>query len=405
MAQMKHRILSFVMSAAAALSLMAPLTTTAYALNVNDPKPGQQTFNVRDKNSSSSEPKINIKNGSSSSKKVQIKDSGSSSSASPKINVKSSGNAGSGGRDGDTFSVAKIKEYAKEIDNVSDDFLKVIRNKSTITLSQFEDYAVKYKLPIELIQRFYDDRFVFKSGNKFQFISLDPNLSRNVYDWDNLVYKDNNEVKYVRDGASRALKGIDVSTHQGTIDWKKVKNDGVKFAMIRVGYRGYGTGKIMLDDQFKRNIKNATANGIKVGVYFYSQAITTKEAVEEAEFVLDNIKGYDIDYPVVFDIEDAPSASARTRSLTASKATQVAKAFCERIEQGGYRPMIYTYTKYFVTEINMGSLTKYDKWVAQYYKRPFFPYKFQMLQYTSKGKVDGIKGNVDMNLCFTSYPK
>ena len=147
-------------------------------------------------------------------------------------------------------------------------------------------------------------------------------------------------------------------------------------------------------------MENAINAGIQVGVYFYSQAITTKEAVEEAQFVLDYLDGYDIAYPVVFDIEGAPSASARTNKLTPQKASNIAIAFCDEIQQAGYETMVYSYTKYFVEKMDLSLLTQYNTWLAQYYEQPFFPYEFDIWQYTSTGKVNGIKGNVDMNLHF-----
>jgi GH25 family lysozyme M1 (1,4-beta-N-acetylmuramidase) len=304
---------------------------------------------------------------------------------------------------GDRFSVKALLRLAEEYDNIPEGFLESIARYDTLSLGKMEEYALEHKVPLEYIQRCFTDRFVFKAGDRFEFVSVDKSLPQNDFDWDNLVHKDSGEIRYIEGDVSRAYKGIDVSVYQGDIDWEKVKADGVHFAFIRLGYRGYGTGKLQLDEKFKQNIRGATKAGVKVGVYFYSQAISTREAREEANMVLRYIKDYDIDYPVVYDVEEAPSTSARTRGISGAQVTKNAIAFCDTIREAGYRPMIYTYSKWYVEKLDLSKLTKYDKWLAQYYKVPFFPYEFDIWQYSSKGRVNGIKGNVDMNLCFVNY--
>lgn len=317
-----------------------------------------------------------------------------------------SGSSGSGGsiihNSGASITVKSLNSVAKDY-NVSEDFLDEIAKKKSITQGALKQYAVKYQLPVQYVQRFFDDCFVFKSGTNYQYLAINDSLAKNTYDWDNIVKYDNNEWKYIVNGRSKAYKGIDVSEFQGEIDWKKVKADGVKFAFIRLGYRGYGTGKLVMDQYFHQNMKNAIAAGIDVGVYFYSQATSAAEAVEEAELVLQEIRGYDLAYPVVFDIEDAPSANARTAGMSATTATNLTRAFCDTIANAGYRPMIYTNSRWFASRLDLTKLKSYDKWLAQYYVYPFFPYKFQILQYTHQGRVNGIKGNVDLNLCFVNY--
>lgn len=301
-----------------------------------------------------------------------------------------------------SISVSNLQKGAKGNASVSDDFLMEIKGKKSISKNQFKKYAVEFQLPTTYVQKFIKDEFVFKAGNAFTYIPVNSKLAKNKYNWNNLVHKKSGEIQY-RSENLNGIKGIDVSTHQGNIDWKKVKADGVKFAIIRLGFRGYGTGKVLIDDKFHQNMKGATANGIKVGVYFYSQAISTAEAVEEAEMVLKNIKGYELDYPIVFDIEDAGAKNARTNGMSVKKATDITIAFCERIKKAGHHPMIYTNSRWFVSKLDMTRLTKYDKWLAQYYNTPFFPYQFQIWQYTGKGRVNGIRGDVDMNISFKNY--
>ena len=147
-------------------------------------------------------------------------------------------------------------------------------------------------------------------------------------------------MSYEEDGR-RARTGIDVSVHQGEIDWPAVAEDGVEFAMLRLGYRGYTEGGLFLDSQFERNIRGALDAGLEVGVYFFSQATSPEEAREEAEFVLSALEGYDLTYPVAFDWETVSSQDARTRGMGGEAITQCALAFCDRVREAGYEPAVY----------------------------------------------------------------
>ena len=203
----------------------------------------------------------------------------------------------------------------------------------------------------------------------------------------------------------QGIKGIDVSAHQGKIDWAAVKADGVQFALLRVGYRGYTEGGIHADSTFKANIEGATAVGIKVGVYFFSQAISTAEAIEEANFVLDAIEGYGLDYPVVFDWENISDPDARTTNLSKATLTAAAAAFCDTVQAAGHTPMVYF--NYYIGKYlyDLSQLTDYDFWYARYVsdKPDDIGYDFTIWQNTSSGKVPGINGNVDMNVSYVDY--
>lgn len=272
-----------------------------------------------------------------------------------------------------------------------------------IPIETFKKYALEYNVPTEFIQRFFPEHLVYPENKAFHYIPVDFSLPQNEYNWDNLVrVGEKGEVQYQVDGKPAAKKGIDVSEYQGEIDWEKVKADGVEYAIIRLGYRGYGTGKLVLDQFYERNMEEAAKYGVETGVYFFSQALSEEEAVEEARMVLENLEGRTVSYPVIIDMEDVP-ADARTSHLGMEEYTQIAIAFCEEIKKAGYTPMIYANTKWFASRLDLSKLTGYQKWFAQYYKTPFFPYEFQMLQYTYQGTVDGIKGDVDLNLCFTDY--
>lgn len=224
-------------------------------------------------------------------------------------------------------------------------------------------------------------------------------LVNHDYDWSKLVW-DGSFLSY-EDGEYTSLQGIDVSQHQEEIDWKAVKDAGVDFAMIRVGYRGYEYGLVHEDTYFEANIAGAKANGIQVGVYFYSQAITIEEAFEEADFLLNKIKKYDIDLPVVFDMEESDTGeNGRILSLSRSEKTEIAVAFLHRIANAGYTPMIYNSSLLYAELFEIEYLQEFEIWVADYSNAPRYPYLFSIWQYTSDGSVDGIEGRTDMNIMF-----
>lgn len=196
------------------------------------------------------------------------------------------------------------------------------------------------------------------------------------------------------------IPGVDVSYYQGEIDWEKVKESGIEFAMIRLGYRGYGEeGKLVEDKLAFRNIEGALDAGLQVGIYFFSQAITVEEAVEEAEFVLERIEKYHITMPVVYDWEYI-SAEARTANMDRRTLTDCYMAFCDKITEAGYTPMAYFNTYQSRQLMNLYELEDYPFWLALYSDRMTYPYRVEMWQYTDSGRVPGIESPVDINLFF-----
>ncbi|MBR4669550.1 MAG: glycoside hydrolase family 25 protein [Butyrivibrio sp.] len=190
-------------------------------------------------------------------------------------------------------------------------------------------------------------------------------------------------------------RGIDVSKWNGSIDWNKVKNEGIDFAIIRCGYRGSSAGALIEDPTFRTNMKGAQAAGIKVGVYFFTQAVNEVEAVEEASMVINLCKGYGLTYPVYLDVE---GSNGRGDSISAAQRTANIKAFCGTIQNAGYKAGVYANKTWFTSKINTSQLTNYKIWLAQYAAAPTYnATRYDMWQYTSKGKVSGISGNVDMN--------
>ncbi len=195
--------------------------------------------------------------------------------------------------------------------------------------------------------------------------------------------------------------GIDVSKWNGSIDWNAVRNSGVSYVIIRCGYRGSTTGALIEDPTFRTNIQGATKAGLKVGVYFFTQATNEIEAVEEASMVVGLIKGYNISYPVFLDVE--PSGG-RADGISTATRTAVCKAFCQTVQNSGYKAGIYANKTWLNEKIDAPSLTGYKIWLAQYAAAPSYTRtRYDMWQYSSKGSVSGISGNVDMNISYMGY--
>ena len=195
--------------------------------------------------------------------------------------------------------------------------------------------------------------------------------------------------------------GIDVSKWNGSIDWNAVKNSGVSYVIIRCGYRGSSTGALIEDPKFASNIKGAKAAGLKVGVYFFSQAVNEAEAVEEASMALNLVSGYGLEYPVFLDVE---ASNGRGDAIDAATRTAVCRAFCATIQNSGYKAGIYANKTWLTSKINAGSLTDYKIWLAQYASAPSYTTtRYDMWQYTSKGNISGISGSVDMNISYLNY--
>lgn len=208
---------------------------------------------------------------------------------------------------------------------------------------------------------------------------------------------------YSENGKAASSEGIDVSSYSGNIDWKKVKESGIDFAMIRVGGRGYGeTGEMYTDERALEYINGAKSEGIKVGAYFFSQAITTEEAVEEADYVKTVLGDIKLDYPVAYDWEIIKDDDARTDSVSANQATECARAFCDRIKELGYTPILYSPSRELYFKYDLSRLADIDIWYCEYANAPTFYYEFSMWQYSSTGTIDGIEGAVDLNICFTN---
>ncbi|MDR2545929.1 MAG: glycoside hydrolase family 25 protein [Lachnospiraceae bacterium] len=252
-----------------------------------------------------------------------------------------------------------------------------------------------------ILRAVYVNDVVVGADGRFHFFPIDENLAMHEYDTERFVLDDRGILSYQdEDGNVLSRKGIDVSRYQLDIDWEKVAADGVEFAIIRLGFRGSSEGGLFIDPYYEANIEGALANGIDVGVYFFTQALNVEEAIEEAEFVLLHIGEYDLAYPVVIDIEMIETANPRTRNMTQDEWTEVAIAFCEHIIAAGYTPMIYGNLRSFMLMLDISRLEAYERWFAFFRTPIYFPYQHSIWQYTDRGQVDGIEGPVDLNIGF-----
>lgn len=254
-----------------------------------------------------------------------------------------------------------------------------------------------------LLRSLYPNNIVYYNTDRYVFADINSNLAKNNFVKENFQMSDSGEITYSQNSTITSHKGIDVSKFQGTIDWKQVKNSGIEFAIIRVGYRSYGTGLITDDTAFESNIKGANDNQISAGVYFFTQAITTDEAIEEADYVISRIKDYTIKCPVVLDVEEILNDTYRQQNLTSDELTNIAIAFCERIKAAGYTPMIYGNLKGFLGILDLTKLESYEKWFAYYDNEPYLPYAMSIWQYSESGTVAGIPNKVDLNISFKSW--
>ena len=271
-------------------------------------------------------------------------------------------------------------------------------------LSGIRDGLTSGTTMVETLRPYYPNELVVVSNGTFNFVPIRDDLQKNDYVLENLNILEDGEVQYMQDGQVVSHKGIDVSKHQGNIDWTKVAADGVEFAFIRVGLRGYGTeGKLVEDEYFEQNVKGALQAGIKVGVYFYSQAITDEELLEEANLVLEKVKPYNIELPIVFDVEKVSGGKGRANELSVEERTRLTALFCQTIQYAGYKPMIYHNMEMGTLMLDLGQLEQYDKWFAYYNDDLYYPYAYKVWQYSEKGAVDGINEEVDLNIWFGDF--
>jgi len=218
----------------------------------------------------------------------------------------------------------------------------------------------------------------------------------NPYTVKDFQYDEHNYLYCLR---QNSYKGVDVSAFQGDIDWQKVKASGIDFAIIRLGYRGYGKeGRMVEDEYVQDNLTEAKEAGLPIGAYFFSQALNIKEVDEEIEFMLEILGEHKLDLPIILDWEIPGAENPRTKNMDARTLTEIQRYFCETMTEKGFEPMIYFNWHQANNLYYLSELEDYDFWLAFYQDRMTFPYAVEMWQYTDQGKVPGIPTNVDLNV-------
>ncbi len=234
--------------------------------------------------------------------------------------------------------------------------------------------------------------------------AMQEGLQPNTVTIEQIQVMDTGEYQYIKDGKVASHKGIDVSKYQGNIDWEKVATDGVEYAFIRVGCRGYGQKGTMIKDQkFHQNMQQALQQNIPVGAYFFTQAITVDEAKEEAAFVIGELEGYEVTYPVAIDIERIQNEKARQDALSKEERTELCIVFCEAIKAAGYIPMVYGDSETFAELIIPEELSEYEFWICETDGKMTFPYEFAVWQYSHTGKVSGINNDTNISISIKEW--
>lgn len=237
-----------------------------------------------------------------------------------------------------------------------------------------------------------------------EWVLISPYLTKNTFDFTKMEDKAGLK-RYMENGRKTSYVGVDISKHTGSVSFPRIKAAGIDYVMIRLGSRGYSTGQITLDENFKENIEGAIEAQLDVGVYFYSQAISQDEAVQEANFVVQNLEPYraHIKYPVAFNMGFVSNDKSRIEGLSREDKTAVTASFLEGIRAAGYVPMIYGDKEWLIKEIDMTKLQDFDVWLSQEEEIPDYPYRYSMWQYNTDGVVNGIDGGADLNICFINY--
>lgn len=237
-----------------------------------------------------------------------------------------------------------------------------------------------------------------------EWVLISPYLNKNTFDFTKMEEKAGLK-RYMENGKKISYVGVDVSKQNGNVSFAGLKAAGIDYVMIRLGGRGYSTGQISLDEKFKENIEAAIEEGLDIGIYFYSQAINQEEAIQEVNFVIQNLEPYKgkVKYPVAFDMEFVANDEARIDGLSREDRTNIATSFLEGVKAAGYIPMIYGDKEWLIKEIDLAKLQNYDVWLTQETDIPDYPYQYAMWQYSTKGVVNGINGSANLNICFIGY--
>ena len=288
------------------------------------------------------------------------------------------------------FELGKSIEYDNIIVENEEELKKIGKEHSTKYYAYINDYS--YLSESERNSRTFE---YYDVANNKRFMKVNESITKNNYKWD-----DDEGVMSKKSPVGYKMRyGIDISKHNGNVDFNKVKKAGFDFVFIRIAYRGYGSkGNLKVDEMQDKYLKEAKEAGLKVGAYVFSQSINEEEAKEEAKLAIDLLKDYKLDLSLVFDPETIKGDTARTDDISGEQFTKNAIVFCEEVKRAGITPAIYSNLVWEDYYYNLEKLKDYEIWYADYNKLPQTPYNFKYWQFSEVGIVDGIDGNVDLNV-------
>lgn len=315
----------------------------------------------------------------------------------------------------DQLDIWTLPSTGREKNTTSDSKNGTVRNKTTgelvagseaqtTTLLQEETtvHDVAQKEEIVSTEEFTNMTKVSYADGTEAWLDVNFALEQNTYDESKFVYE-KPFMKYMVSGKEKSYLGVDISANSGDVNFYRLKNAGCDYVMIRVGSRGYSSGRIVMDEKHQDYMAKAEKAGLDIGVYFYSQAVTEEEIYEEVDAVIEAIDDYHITYPIVFDMEMVDGDFARTDALDVDTRTLLAKTFMEEIEEAGYKPMLYGNKEWLLTKLNLEELQDYDVWLDQTANTPDYPYQYQMWQYTQKGTVNGVEEPTGLSISMVDY--
>ncbi|MBQ7583984.1 MAG: hypothetical protein IJT24_05180 [Lachnospiraceae bacterium] len=275
------------------------------------------------------------------------------------------------------------------------------------TMGTIREYAEQGKSFLTTLKALFSDQFVLADEGRFYFKDIDPALRPYSYDDSKIQLSDDGIITYDDEDMDISY-GIDVSQHNDEIDWETMKGaDRIPdFVYVRAGLRGYSSGKLVADTQVSANLIGARELGSEVGVYFVTQAVNEEEAREEARFVIETLSDNKVDLPIALDVEKVENydTEPRTKNLSPEEYTKNVLAFADEMKNYGYDTIVYGNGKTFMLMLDMKMLEGVDKWFADYVAQddyiPYFPYDFSIWQFSSMGRVQGVTGDVDLNIRF-----
>ena len=320
-------------------------------------------------------------------------------------------NSGLTSKDLDFWNAYDDEETESIIDSSSFDKKSSVQsknndNKSSVSTNKISGNGIKGSDETNKS----NNQFNIGTGDEEEYIDISSEIPINNYQPGSFRLEGQN-LSYYSNNRKISSMGIDISKYQGNIDWDKVSESGIDFAMIRMGVRGYSSGQVVVDENFTNNIIGAISHGIDVGIYFYSQATTVAEAVEEANYAVASVQGYAISYPIAFYTETITNEPARTDDLTLEEMTEIAKAFCQTVEAYGYKSLICGPKSQLVKKLDLNALNDKSIFLIDPIAKgndealamSDYPYRYSMWQYSNVGEIDGIDGDVNLDISFVDY--